>query len=225
MVLNKYDKKYREFLKAQKRLDEIQEELRKLPVRPLKMPYQRGWAVSVKLRDDIMRRTDAPLFENLLQLGYQEGYITTSLNDVKAIRRGEKFTSYINTKGQKVKCSLVPGKRMITEEQYKSLPLNVHKYMDFDPDSYLYKRYGRKTYAVYLPEYWLVLRARPHIVTHQYIKGGELEKEEQHLRSFLQEYWREWCPSGHAYLPKWKDERPTLKHETKKLLKECLESS
>ena len=48
--LDKYEKKYKSFLKMQRRLDEIKEELRKLPLRELKEPYQKGWNISIRLR-------------------------------------------------------------------------------------------------------------------------------------------------------------------------------
>jgi hypothetical protein len=220
MVLDKYEKKYKEFIKAQDRLHKIEEELRKLPLRPLKVPFQKGWEVTIRLRDDIARRTDAPIIQKLIDLGYHKSYVTPKLSDVKAIRRGEKSVPYTDWRGRKGTRSLIPDKRSLTEEQFKELPLSLQKYLDFDRTCTTYIKWGRKTYHIYLPEYWLCLKARPNIITHQHIKGGELEKEEQELKDFLDEYWREWCGGyGRSWLPRWRDERPTIKVAVRKFLK------
>jgi hypothetical protein len=220
MVLDKYEKKYKEFLKAEKRLHEIQKELRNIPLVPLKVPFQKGWEVTIKLRDDIARRSDANVINTLLFLGYDKGYITKSLNDVKAIRKGQKSIPYIDAKGRKCSRSLIPSKKRVSEDRYNEFPNSMQKYFDYDRISLLFKTYGRKIYEVYLPDYWLVLKVRPYIVTHQRIKGGELETEEKKLKSFLEEYWREWFGnSGRSWLPRWRDERPSLKASIKKFLK------
>lgn len=218
MEPNKYEKRYKEFIKAINRLDEVEEELRNLPLRPLKIPFQRGWEVSIRLRDDIARRSDVDTIYKIIELGYHEGYVTQSLNEVKAIRRGEKSIPYIDWRGRKGNRSLIPTKRHITEKQYEELPESIKKYLDFDRLCEIYKKYGRKTYSVYLPEYWLNLKARPHIVTHQYIKGGELERERDELRSFLEQYWRE-CGRGYYKEDRWKDDRKKIKINLRKLIK------
>lgn len=219
MELNKYDRKYKEFIKAKERLDVVEEKLRELPLRPLQTPFQRGWEVSIRLRDDITRRSDAELIYKLLDMGYSKSYITQSLKDVKAIRKGETEVPYVDWRGRKSMRTLLPNKKWIDEKQYNELPEHLKKYFDFDRLSVSYTRWGKKHYQLYLTPYWLKLKARPYIVTHQCIKGGELERERDELRSFLEEYWREWCDSGRRWMPKWKDDRKDTKMAIRKVMK------
>lgn len=187
--LDKYEKKYKSFLKMQRRLDEIEEELRKLPLRELKEPYQKGWNISIRLRDDISRREDAHIIQQIVDLGWHKERYTTDLEAVKAVRKGLK--SYICTKYKEpVSISLFPLRKDLTEEQYNNLPEKVKLNFCLDDFNERYLKYNRKYYYCHLPNYYTELKVRPNIITHERLKGGELESEKDFLRGKLQEFYR-----------------------------------
>lgn len=187
--LDKYEKKYKSFLKMQRRLDEIEDELKKLPLRELKEPYQKGWNISIRLRDDISRREDAHIIQQIIDLGWYKERYTTDLEAVKAVRKGLK--SYICTKYKEpVSISLFPLRKDLTEEQYNNLPEKIKLNFCLDDFSERYLKYNRKYYYCHLPNYYTELKVRPNIITHERLKGGELESEKDFLRGKLQEFYR-----------------------------------
>lgn len=187
--LDKYEKKYKSFLKMQRRLDEIEDELRKLPLRELKEPYQKGWNISIRLRDDISRREDAHIIQQIVDLGWHKENYTTDIEAVKAVRKGLK--SYICTKYKEpVSISLFPLRKDLTEEQYNNLPEKVKLNFRLDNFTERYLKYNRKYYYCHLPNYYTELKVRPNIITHERLKGGELESEKDFLRGKLQEFYR-----------------------------------
>lgn len=193
--LDKYEKKYKSFLKMQRRLNEIEEELRKLPLRELKEPYQKGWNISIRLRDDISRRDDAHIIQQIIDLGwYKEKYVT-DINAVKAIRKGLK--SYICTRYKEpISINLFPRRKDLTKEQYNNLPEKIKLNFCLDNFSERYLKYNRKYYYCYLPAYYTELRVRPNIITHERLKGGELESEKDFLRDKLWLLWNIYLRSG-----------------------------
>lgn len=220
---DKHEKKYRQFLKAIERLEKIKEELRNLPLRPLKTPFQRGWVVTVKLRDDISRRKEAPEIKQALELGRHHEWVTRALKDVKAIRRGEKEIEWFDWRGRKVMRSLIPDPRHMTEKVYLTLPEPIKKWFSLVEVYNHNNTFAFKKAVLVLPDYWLTLRAKPNMITHQYLKGGPLEKEEQELKTFLKEYWREWCDGGSNRWKDdsehWKADRPKVRNATRRFLK------
>lgn len=218
MELNKYEKKQKEYIKAQDRLREVEELLRDVPLRPLKEPQQQGWEVTIKLREDIARRQDAPSILKVIELGYHKNYITRSLSDVKAIRKGIKEIPYIDWRGRKGMRSLVPQSKTLNEKQYLALTPDVQKYFYLDTWSEAYTKWGHKSYKFFILDHWIKLKARPNIVTHMRLKGGPLESEREELRTLLQTYWRE-CGWGGWDRDRWRDGRSKVKQTLKRIIK------
>lgn len=182
--LDKHTKKYKSFLKMQKRLDEINKELDKLPLRELKEPYQKGWNISIRLRDDISRREDAYIIQQIVDLGWHKELYVTDIEAVKAVRKGLK--SYVCTKYKEPhSISLIPHRRDIREEEFNELPNHIKQSFRLDNFSERYIKYGRKYYYCYLPNFYTELKVRPNIITHERLKGGELESEKDFLRDKL----------------------------------------
>jgi len=192
--LDKYEKKYKTFLKMQRRLDEIEDELRKLPLRELKEPYQKGWNISIRLRDDISRREDAHIIQKIIDLGWHKEHYTTDLEAVKAVRKGLK--SYICTTYKKpLSISLIPHRKDIKEEEFNKLPNHIKQAFRLDDFSERYTKYNRKYYYCCLPNFYTELKVRPNIITHERLKGGELESEKDFLRNKLWLLWSIYLPS------------------------------
>lgn len=205
-MLNKYDLRFKNFLKIQEKLFTLEEELGKLPLTKLSKPYNDGWIISYKLRDDIKRRKDNYILEEVLERGYSQ-YKTNNLNSVKAVRRGEKVITKV-IKKKRVRIDLRPGKYCINEKRYLTLSDVAKKYFSLDTICDAYKIWGRKFYYAYLSDYYLVLRAKPNVITHTIKKGGEIESEIAFLRDQLYEFWREQHNYSKSY-PRYKDRTKT----------------
>jgi len=216
MNINKYEKQEKEYLKMEKRYHEIWGEISKLPLITLQEPVQKGWEITQKLRDDIAKRKEASEILEAIKIGYYPTRYTNSEEEVKLIRRGKKeYTKTIDKK--RVHISLRLGKRTVLEKEYDALPDKIKKYFYLDTLHEAYTKYGRRYYHIYIPGYYLVLKAKPNMLTHYRSKGGELEKEYDFLRDSLQEYWmKKW--GYHKQFPKSK-ERAKTRDTIKKFLK------
>lgn len=188
-MLNKHDLKFKRFLAMQDKLQKLEEEVRKLPLVELKQPYNAGWRITYRLRDDILRRKDSDIIKQVLELGY-DSQLTYNVEYVKAIRRGEKSINKVKKK-KKIKIDLKPRKYCISEKRYLQFPEEVQSYFHLDTTCDAYKIYGRKYYYASLSDHWLKLRAKPNIITHTRRKGGDKEIEIAFLRDKLDEFWRE----------------------------------
>lgn len=216
MNLNKYEKQEKEYLKMEKRYNELWDEILKLPLIPLPTPFQKGWEITQKLRDDIERRKDADEIKAAIKIGYYPTRYTEKERDVKLIRSGKK-NYVITVKKEKVYVDLRLSKRVVLEKEYDALPDKIKKYFYLDTIHEAYTKYGRRYYCVNIPDYYLVLKAKPNILTHYRQKGGELEKEYQFLRDKLWEYWNKKFAYSKSY-PKNKD-RSKTRDKIKKFLK------
>lgn len=186
-MLNNEELKYKEYLKLQKRLEEVREKLSKLPNIKLDKPYQNGWLMFYDLRDDIKRRSDYPIIKECLDIGWCESS-TKNINVVRAIRRGD-YKALIKSRFGKMTLvsDFLPHRKDIPEDKYLKLNIKANKYFVLNTTSDRYLKYQRKDYYCSFPSYWLMLKVKPYIITHKYLKGGELESEYDCLRQRL--YW------------------------------------
>lgn len=220
MKPNKYEETHKAFLKAYKRLEKVREELKQLPLRKLKEPFQQGWEVSIRLRDDIARRKDAESIMIAIKIGYRPFSYLAKLAHLKKLRTGEK--GYWDRAG-KDRCwiSYYPEEIRIKVKDYEALPEALQKHFCKHDDSTVHygKVYTNVYYKICLPNYYTTLKARPNIITHYRVKGGPLEAEEAELEDFLKTYWREWFGAG-----KWRAANPhgRRRAETKAQIKKVL---
>ena len=104
---------------------------------------------------------------------------------MKMIRQGIKGYHEIRD-GKKVYIRLGPDRKYLTEREYNTLDESIKPWFSFDIVESWY--YGRKKYSVYIPEHWLMLKVRPHIITHYCEKDFELESEYAFVESKLERY-------------------------------------
>lgn len=202
-MLNKYDLRYKNFLKLERQYDAVSTKLYKLPMVKLEKPYQRGWFIVYDLREDIKRRKDAPVILEAINTGLSFIH-TRNVEDVRAVRAGKK--SVRGKRGQ-IR-SLEPGRIKLSEDKYKKLSKEVAQYFELDMFSDAYRKYKYKLYYLNMPRYWTVLKVKPNLITHVPRKGGELESEYTKLRDQLWRFWNE----KHGYsksFPKHKDRTKT----------------
>ena len=211
------DRKYKEFLKMRKRMEDIRKILNKIPLVPLPEPIRKGWVVTIRLRDDIARRKDAAEILQLIDIGYQKEYITQSEKEVKIIRTGKKSYSYTKDK-KRVTKDLVPQRKRIDQKTFDTLTEKQKTYFDYDPTDHAFKKYGRKYYSLYIPDFWMTLKVRPNYVTHFRKRGGALEKEYEFLHDKVDLYWLTATGGYRKSYPKGKD-RTKTRAEIRKVIK------
>lgn len=218
-LLNKYELQHKKFLKAQLNLEQVRKELGDLPLQELKEPFQKGWEVTIRLRQDAARRSDADTMLEAIEIGYYKTSYISSLSHLKMLRAGEKGY-WVNLGRQKLWRSFSPQTKRLKTKEYEILPERLQKFFcKHDDTSIVYGQiYTNIYYEVCLPEHYICLRARPNIITHFRLKGGPLEKKEAELKKFLDTYWREWFSNG-KYGNKHGRIRSEAKAQIRKVLK------
>lgn len=193
-MLNKHDFRRKEYLRLEKRMNEVWTKLRNIPWVPLEKPYKDGWFIFYDLRKDIAARRDAPLIRAIVSAGYHRSF-TRNEAHVRAIRAGRK-----SIKGRKGKMvDLSPAHCQLTHQEYNSLEPLFKKYFELNDTSERYRRWGIKEYDLNIPSYWVVLRVKARVVTHIQKKGGQLEKEYEFLRSQYRSYFDMSTNYGKSY--------------------------
>ncbi len=195
MLLNKHDKKYKEFVKLRHQLDEVNRKLRTLPWVELDEPYQRGWIIYYDLRDDIKRREDYPEIRETVEKGYSEVYIRNP-KYVKAVRA--KASLIFTSKNGKHSYDLYPHRKKLSDREHDKLQSYSKKYFSLEDDR---KPWGwSNSYRIHVPTYWLVVKVKPCMVTHERMFDANLQKEYDYLK------WRVWYSkefrSFHTYYSK-----------------------
>ncbi|MFY1047968.1 hypothetical protein [Chryseobacterium sp. GP-SGM7] len=160
-----------------KRSDDLCELRRKIPLMPLKEPYQKGFVRFFVVRDDVKRSKDADFFDGILNKINTKMYSPTR----KFLKKKRKF-----------------GRRIYVEREQKLVQLSVHQWNDpklaltIREKQYFLRIENycpiRKKYNVYYKfiEPWrFVLRVKPNIITHYKPLNSDLDKEIDELDSYL----------------------------------------
>lgn len=204
-MLNKKDKKYKEYLKLVKKVDEVGTKFYRQELVKLDEPYQCGWEIIYDVREDIKRREDYPYIKELIELSYYPNY-TRNVNLVRAIRRKEN--SFQGKRGIVLVNSCLPHRKDLYKEDLVNLKLN--KWYELDERHPSYIKYKREIYKLTLPSYWLVLKVKPYIVTHTRGRDAELESEYDKLRKELY-----FSGKYDKFIPNYGSSYPAYKDRTK----------
>jgi hypothetical protein len=184
MNTNKYDLKEKEIRALEKRQRELWKAIKEQPYLELKEPFQRGWEVYYKLRDDITRRRDIDGIRELFGLAYEECRETRSAHEIKLVRRGERGYYMTYWDGERRYVSLGPKRKFIDQWQYDQLEDRIKRW--YVLDHYKSSRSCQKQYRIDIPDYWLVMKVRAHIVTHQQMIDGDLYSESDLIKRKLE---------------------------------------
>lgn len=176
-MLHKKDKIYKEYLKLERRLNELYRLSRKLPLIKLENPYQRGWVIFYELRKASKNKPDAAKIERAIKLGYRKEY-TRSISHVKNVRRGTN-----------VKNPIIPGRKSL---ELKNIPEELRRYFVVDPGKS--KWFNRVIYRISISEHLLYKRVKPNIVEYEVdtTYDAEIDKIRNEMSSnkFLKFYYR-----------------------------------
>lgn len=195
MKLNPQEKKYKEYLKIQRRLDELYQKRRKAIKTPLKEPYQKGWIISFNLSKQALNRADGLIMKAVLDW-ISVDYTT---NDVSQIRLARKFKSWKDFKFQmytaknrkgnvfNIKYDLGPHLKPITESQYDSIDQSLQKFF-YRREEQITNWSGSNTFTKILyysniPEYYIEVKVSPNMITHTTKIDSEILKEEAFLEA------------------------------------------
>lgn len=182
-MANSKSSNYKEYIKLQARKNELWEKLRKLPNVKLAKPYQNGWTIEYDVRADIKRRQDYPIIKEALEKGFNTSY-TKNVKVIRAIRSKDTKAIIKGKWSDQLISSFYPIMNYISEDQFNDSGI-MCKYYYLDTASERYIKYKRKCYYCSFPSYWMVLKVKPNMITHRYIKGGEIEKEYNYLHDRL----------------------------------------
>lgn len=219
--LNKYDRRHKQELKWERELDEIRDKKRNPKYKSLVEPYQIGWKVYIDLRNDIARREDAGFLRGLIRKGYKDFKSVRHVERIRDIRRGEKgYFMWGDRRWHWV--SYYPDRKRFSEKQYNKMSERQQKYFEWNNDIYNH-RWVKGWYTLSLPDYYLVLKSKPHIVTHAVIHDPMLDSRETELKEYLEPYFRKGY-NYRTYRKKWDSKRRAKGIiETNKLIEEGLE--
>lgn len=217
-MLNKYDREYKKYLALQREQKQINEQMRNLPKVQVE-PFQKGWEVFVSLRDDILRRDDAPFLLELIDKSYHRHFVYQA-DKVRLIRKGEKgvMHRYRNTpKHHSHYESFIPKRKRYLVKQYEQFSEREKKYFELYEDWY---NRGNKYYQIYFPMYWLKLKVKPNIVTEINGLNPDLESRDKEIDEiiFRKYAYKFWDNNYGGYDPRLR--RITTKRETQRLIRE-----
>lgn len=154
----KNDKK---LLKLEREYIRLSRAQRDAPIVPIAEPYQKGWTRTHALREDILRRRDAPELKLVLSK-----YKTTIHC---------KNRDFVDSKGKPLNQDLriLPKK---TVERF-NWPPQVMKWikLGFWTPASCWTKYTIEGYAFFPPHYFLVWDIQPYIITHQRVLYPEIE--------------------------------------------------
>ena len=206
MELKKQDRLYKQYLAYEKRWWELREELRKLPLIPLDKPLQHGWEVYFDFRDDIKNRKDYPSIKQAFDLVHREGY-TRNVKHIKRIRANRNWASFLIDPETEKKWNwgVIPQLSLLRQNEYDKLPGDIKKWFALDAYHEKWASFRGHQYWLDIPRFWLVIKTRPHMITHRRLKGGPLEKEYEFIHKKLRDLWLIFSHNYSSSFPAYKD--------------------
>lgn len=207
MKINKYERRYKEYLALREEIDNLREQMRKRPPIPLKEPYQDGWILYIDFRDDFKRRKDYPVYKKILDM-CAYSVRTKNLKLIKRIRSNRRLDLLYNeihpAGGGRNKFGHVPYLKSIRESQYMKLNEQERSFFSIDPYYAKWSSFTGNYYYCTVLRHWLVVKTKPNIITHRYDVGGDLEKRYKELQSKLDNF-HEFTTNYSTSYPAYKD--------------------
>lgn len=207
MLTDKHEKRYKEYLATEKRYNEIWQQLRNRPLVKLKEPFQKGWEIYLDLREDIKNRVDYSSIKAAFDL-VSSSVTTRNVSLIRRIRsngRYDKIQSENHLGNYKYRWAHLPSLSGIREDRTQKLSPDVKRWFSLDSYAEKWASFRGHWYYLDIPQYWIEMKVRPNIMTHQYLKGGDLEKEYEFLKSKLSLYWIEYATNYSSSYPAYKD--------------------
>ena len=186
MMMNKKEKRHKEYLALERERTEIWTKIRNLPLIPYEKPIQNGWTINFELRSDIAKRDDAQYIKLALSVGYKPAYLK-NIKHIQMMRSGKKgyWTTY---QKRRVWTPFSPYVVWLKDFEYEKLHPAIKKYF-YRPifGWWDFPRY-RDRYRIVMPEFWLIAKPRPYYLTHYRNVDGKLESRLAWINMKLENY-------------------------------------
>lgn len=201
MVLDKYELRYREYLKAEKELNEIYRQDRARPWVPLTKPYQDGWWLNLELRPEVKRRQDAANLQLVMDLCMEKvrcknPKLVAAIRKCKRVDQARALFPHTAIFLPHYFSNDHPHMKHIHEDIYKTLKPDVQRWFHLDrwESAKLYHR-GKNMYYPNIPEHFMKMKPRPAMVTHIREMDPQMQRREAELEKITKAYW--WHKSFH----------------------------
>lgn len=202
MKLNKKTLSSKKFRALTKRRDEISWEIyrAKRKWKPLKEPYQDGWILYIGLREDAMRREDAPLMLEALS----KIQCNTWTKDPKLVSKIRANPGLSRARMLFPKRSGgwpfyndiyngCPSVAYLTKEKHQALPERLKSmfYVSVHTEPARWGMQERKVerYYFFIPDYYLIVKVKKRMITHVGEIDPALMKEKAEIEAQLEDYW------------------------------------
>lgn len=179
MRRNKQWEKEKYLLSLFRQKDDLTELKYNFPYLELDKPYQRGWYISVQLRDDFAKSKYSELYLELLSLGFQDGYPTRNVKLIKVARANRTLNFDSITHG-KYNDYYFPRKVKFTPKEYNKFRPGIQKHFRKGVE------YGREYYVLNLPSYMFRIKVNPYMITHVKLIDGDILSEIAHLENKIE---------------------------------------
>ncbi len=194
MKEDKHTLTFKKFLKAEKRLNQIYDELYRAPKVAIKEPYQSGWTLSIKLRDDFARSVKGPIVQSLIDRFGRDNYTRNpklvseirkkpALQDVRALMNRNYHSYYHNDS---------PYIKTLNREEFDSLSPHEKTYFTYYKKEPVNSSWGRAQdcWDINIPYHYLVVKITKRMITHAKELDTALLSEKAELQKILAPYWR-----------------------------------
>lgn len=201
---NKWELYHKQFLKHQKRYNELLKEKRRLPKRKLEEPFQDGWNVYLELNEEDLKSKNGCYMASALEACTKE-WLTRDGKKISNTRKNRKFShcrkyfQYKNWRGEL--CYAGPSLVSLKVNEWNELQPGVQKYFD-RVEKNTVSRWGGQThrevrYVCNIADRDLVVKIKKNIVTELRGMDPDLEREVDWLNFQMAEYWRH-CPGSNG---------------------------
>lgn len=217
MKKDSIEAKEKQYIQADKRLDKIRREIHSKKWIQLKEPYQDGWTLYLGLRDDAMRRVDAPAMLKALKLVTYSA-TTRDPKIVSKVRGNPKldavralFPHHADIEYNHGVIGGCPGIRELNDKNFERLiPEDVHhlyySYQKYNPPQWGMQEKYTTMHVLNIPRHYVIVKVKRRLVTHIQDINPALLKEEAELENFLEPYWRTCGNRGYKWR-RYKDPR------------------
>lgn len=204
--------------------DRLYEQRRKLPLIPLETPYQKGWARSYVLREDVARSRYAAFYQTLLEKINTIVYHHDKRFKVSKKKRRKKIQADIpQTLVEFHEWDWNSSRNKLTEAERALFYLRETR------GNHTTKGRARVIKYVFADPWRYVLRVKPHMITHAQMIDEVLEQEirrlDNHIENHNLRHKIEKLVDGSCYSPvrKYAYNQKLFKQPTYKILEACAE--
>lgn len=223
MKTDKQTLTHKKYIQLEKRWNKILWEMYKKEWIPLKQPYQDGWTLYYGLREDAMRRKDAPLMLEALSLirwerTTKDPKIVSKIRSNPTLEAVKKlFPIKTHMFNNFYEYDFSGTAKFIDKKKYDSLSEDIRKYfycsIHTEPARWGMQEKKIERYYITIPSYYIIVKVKKRMVTHIQNINPALMKEKEELNKLLEPYWRT-CPQNYRYDDYWYDIKNPKPHRT-----------